>query len=162
MGRREKSRSVGGYPRAAVFLRRMSDGSTAPKMRIQSPTRRPAWRWRRDGALIATGERSVYCVERDGEERMRRSPRCPGFHPISASTTASATASAVSWWVRDGDRAAANREGELFLIAADASASRCSSPGLGCSNGIGFSPCGKYVYHIDTPTKKVRRYHYDP
>jgi sugar lactone lactonase YvrE len=33
--------------------------------------------------------------------------------------------------------------------------------GTTISNGIGFSPCSKYLYFIDTPTKKVACYRYD-
>lgn len=29
------------------------------------------------------------------------------------------------------------------------------------SNGIAWSPCGQYLYYIDTPTREIREYHYN-
>lgn len=33
--------------------------------------------------------------------------------------------------------------------------------GIGCSNGLGFTPCGKGLYYIDTPKREIYRFDYD-
>lgn len=49
----------------------------------------------------------------------------------------------------------------LYRIDPDLSCRRVLS-GLTNSNGIDWSPDGKTVYHIDTPTRRVIAYRYDP
>jgi sugar lactone lactonase YvrE len=113
----------------------------------------------KDGALIVTGERSVYRVERDGSgfQKIAALSGIPSNQRLNDGKCDSEGRFMVGTMVTDGSEPT----GKLFSIAVDGSTNVLLS-GLGCSNGIGFSPCGKYVYHIDTPTKKVRRYNYNP
>ena len=53
-----------------------------------------------------------------------------------------------------------DKVGGLYRIAPDGS-SRCVIDGLGCANGLGWSPDGKTMYFIDTPSRAVWAFDYD-
>ena len=55
----------------------------------------------------------------------------------------------------------AKEENCLYSAAPDGSNLKKIVKNTSISNGIAFSPDSKYLYFIDTPTKKVGRYHYD-
>jgi sugar lactone lactonase YvrE len=113
----------------------------------------------KDGALIATGARSVYRVARGGGmyEKIAELPDIPPNQRLNDGKCDGGGRLMVGSMVLD----LSEPKGKLYSVAADGSAQVLVS-GLKCSNGIGFSPCGKYVYHVDTPTKKVRRFDYSP
>jgi sugar lactone lactonase YvrE len=50
--------------------------------------------------------------------------------------------------------------GSLYRLDPDLSVRRVLD-GLGVSNGIGWSPDGRRMYHVDTPTLGIDEYHYD-
>ena len=52
------------------------------------------------------------------------------------------------------------RSAGLYRFAADGTATQMLS-GIGCSNGMGFSPDGALMYHTDTETKTIVRYDFD-
>ena len=52
-------------------------------------------------------------------------------------------------------------EKENFLYSMENEKVRVLEEGTTISNGIGFSKDGKYMYFVDTPTRKVFRYDYD-
>jgi L-arabinonolactonase len=52
------------------------------------------------------------------------------------------------------------RSAGLYRFSADGTATQVMS-GIGCSNGIGFSPDGAVMYYTDTVTRKIMRYDFD-
>lgn len=113
----------------------------------------------KDASLIVTGEKSVYRVEReDGAyAKIAALPDFPSDQRLNDGKCDSEGRLMVGAMGTSGSESMS----KLYSITADGGV-RTLLSGLRCSNGIGFSPCGKYVYHIDTPTKKVRRYDYNP
>ena len=110
------------------------------------------------GSLIVSGARHVYRVERGGEAvaAIAALSQVPSGQRLNDGKCDSGGRLMVgSMMTAPGEPA-----GKLFSVSPDGEV-RVLLEGLGCSNGIGFSPCGRYVYHIDTPTRQVRRYAYD-
>jgi sugar lactone lactonase YvrE len=49
------------------------------------------------------------------------------------------------------------RSGGLYRVEPNGGVTRMLAA-LGISNGIGWSPCGRWLYHVDSPTRRVDRY----
>lgn len=112
----------------------------------------------RDGMLIVAGARGVYRVGRDVAAfgKIADLSGLPQNQRLNDGKCDSRGRLLIGSMVTDGSEPAAS----LFAITEDGNINVLRS-GLGCSNGIGFSPCGRYLYHIDTPTRKVLRFRYD-
>lgn len=50
--------------------------------------------------------------------------------------------------------------GRLYRLDTDGSLTELLD-GLGCSNGMGFSPDQRFLYHIDSPTRQISRFAWD-
>lgn len=60
-----------------------------------------------------------------------------------------------------GTMPAKDRLGRLYRLDPDGSLHRLLDS-IGCSNGMGLTPDGTGLYYIDTPTRHVYRFDYDP
>jgi D-xylonolactonase len=55
---------------------------------------------------------------------------------------------------------APNRPGRLYRLDTDGTLTIVLE-GIGCSNGMGFTPDGKRMYHTDTSARTITRFAYD-
>lgn len=59
------------------------------------------------------------------------------------------------------DEAEVERSGSLYSCSPDGRVRRLLG-GLGISNGLAWSPDGRTLFHVDTPTREIRAFDYDP
>jgi sugar lactone lactonase YvrE len=110
------------------------------------------------GDLIVTGQRTLYHVSRKegNAHALFDVPGIPNNQRLNDGKPDPDGRLIAGAMVTDGGDSSA----KLYSVSMNGTASALLT-GLGCSNGIGFSPCGNFLYHIDTPQKKVHRYRYD-
>jgi sugar lactone lactonase YvrE len=65
------------------------------------------------------------------------------------------------FWAGTMDDAEKERSGAFYRLDADLSCTRLFG-GVGISNGLAWSPDDKYLYYIDTPTRRVDAFDFDP
>jgi gluconolactonase len=103
-----------------------------------------------DGGVVVSG-RNV-CHVRNGETRLLfERPDIPGFNDLFTDVEGAVYVGSLrSDPFRGGDRV----PGELWRIGVDGEASELYG-GVGLSNGIGFSPDGRRLYHCDTAARSI-------
>ncbi|MCP1310124.1 SMP-30/gluconolactonase/LRE family protein [Paenibacillus tyrfis] len=65
------------------------------------------------------------------------------------------------FWAGTMNRMSSGPTGALYCLETDGSL-RKAIDGVVCSNGLGWSPDGRTMYYIDSPTKQVVAYDYEP
>jgi len=65
------------------------------------------------------------------------------------------------FWAGTMDDAEKERSGAFYRLDADLSCTRLFG-GVGISNGFAWSPDDKYLYYIDTPTRRIDAFDFDP
>jgi D-xylonolactonase len=110
-----------------------------------------------DGSLLLFQERGAVRVWRDGviadtiHEEI--ADECDTrFNDVIADTVGRVFCGTMPLSHRLGRLYRLDSDGALDIIAED----------IGCSNGMGFTPDGRYLYYTDSVVRKIYRYAYDP
>jgi sugar lactone lactonase YvrE len=110
------------------------------------------------GGLVASGREVILVSLADKESRVlldaKAAPEVVGFNDLTTDSRGRVYVGSLAYRVIAGE---APKPGRLYAIDLDGSA-RAVSDGIMLSNGLGFSPDGKHLYHSDTGSGLVRAY----
>jgi sugar lactone lactonase YvrE len=110
-----------------------------------------------DGGIVISGKN--ICHVRDGQTRVLFAKEgVPGFNDLF--TDAQGRVYTGSMRSNPFDEAGERTPGECYRIDAEGRASELYG-GVSLSNGIGFSPDGKIIYHSDTVPGRIHRHQLD-
>ena len=115
-----------------------------------------AWIGRREGgSVVACDDALVFLDEAGSEER-----HVPLEPELTANRANDAKCDpAGRLWVGTMSEAEDARSGSLYRVARETVT--CLVHGVGVSNGLGWSPDGRSMYYVDSPTRRVDVFDYD-
>lgn len=110
------------------------------------------------GGLVASGREVILVSLSDKESRVlldaNVAPEAIGFNDLTTDSQGRIYVGSLAYRVVAGE---APKPGRLYAIDLDGTA-RAISDGVMLTNGLGFSPDGKHLYHSDTRAGLVRAY----
>lgn len=109
-----------------------------------------------DGKLLLFRDKGNVVVWQDGEELETIVEALPG----EGETRWNDIMADPEGRIFGGTMPTSSRQGRMYRMDLNGGCTILEE-GIGCSNGMGFTPDGKQMYYTDTPTTHIYRYDYD-
>lgn len=142
-------------PNATVFVTDPADGATVER---RMPSAVGVVLPRAAGGYVAALQDGFYLLPDEGEPELIAPVEAhdPGTRMNDGETDPQGRlwAGTMGWHAEPG-------RGSLYRLDADGTVRRMVE-GVSISNGLGWSPDGRTMYYVDTPTLRIDRFDFDP